>query len=166
MHVLRASNITSTVLLTSHQKSSRWHMKHKNCDDMTSCTFSTTANLPHPSEAYASAHRTSVRGNQNCRSISNKNSMYRSLLKSMTQYKSKHFFFFQTVWNIIYVRLIWFIQRCRLYFSHAQQLRFTVSTVGRFAFWCIQRHSQMPGNCTHCCCLVLPFPEHCTVPSH
>lgn len=49
----------------------------------------TTANLPHPSEAYASAHCTSVRGNNNCRCISNNNSMYRSPLKSMTQYKSK-----------------------------------------------------------------------------
>lgn len=93
MHVLRASNITNTVLLTNHQKSSRWHMKHKNRNDMMSCTFSNTANLPHPSEAYASAHRTSVRGNKICRCISNRNSMYRSLLKSMTQYKSKHFFF-------------------------------------------------------------------------
>lgn len=162
MHVLCASTITNTVLLTNHQKSSRWHMKHKNPNDMTSCTF-TTANLPHPSEAYASAHCTSVHGNKNCRCISNMNSMYRSLLKSMTQYKSKHFF--QTVWNIIYVRLIWFIQRCRVYFSHAQQLRFTMSTVGRFAFWCIRKHSQMLGSCKRCCWLVLPFPEHCTVPS-
>lgn len=96
------------------KKSSTWHMKHKSPNDMTSCTFSTTANLPHSSESYASAHCTSV-----CAAIiilgvfPNKNSMYRSLLKSMAEYKSKHFFFFQTVWNIIYMRLIWFIQRCR-----------------------------------------------------
>lgn len=139
-------------------------MKHKNSNDMTSCTSSNTANWPQPSEAYGSAHCTTVCDNKHCGCISNKNSMYRSLLNSMTEYKSKHFF--QTVWNMIYMRLIWFIQRCRLYFSHAQPLCFSISTVGRFAFWCIRKHSQMLGNCKRCCCLVVPFLEHCTVPSH
>lgn len=38
-----ASNITNTVLLTDHQKSSTWPMKYKNSDDLMSCIFPTTA---------------------------------------------------------------------------------------------------------------------------